>query len=61
MVEYTVNKASYEEIKMSFGFRQTEYTFVESLWISSEKTLKDFLIEYGNKKVRDPIDGEIAP
>lgn len=61
MVEYTVHKASYEEIKMSFGFHETEFTFVDTLWASSEQPLKDFLTEYGNKKIRDPIDGEIAP
>ncbi|KUI71270.1 hypothetical protein VM1G_07414 [Cytospora mali] len=61
MVEYTVHKASYKEVQMQFGFHQTEYTFVESLWTSSAKTVRDFLEEYGNKKVRDPIDGEITP
>lgn len=61
MVEYTVHKASYQEIKMSFGFRQTEYTFVDSLWVSSEPKLIAFLEEYANMHIRDPIDGEITP
>ncbi|KAI3399296.1 hypothetical protein diail_7251 [Diaporthe ilicicola] len=61
MVEYTVHKASYQEVQMQFGFHQADYTLVDSLWASTEKTVKDFLIDYGNKKVRDPIDGEVAP
>lgn len=61
MVEYTVHKASYEEIKMRFGFSQTEYTFIDRLWASSEPELMAFLEEYNNMHIRDPIDGEILP
>ena len=61
MVEYVVNKASHEVAKMQFGFHQTDYDLVDTLWPLSEKSVKDFIVEYGNKKVRDPIDGEITP
>lgn len=59
MVEYTIKKASYEDIEMQFGFHQTEYTFVDSLWNSTKDEVNKFLEEFGKKSVRNPIPGVV--
>jgi len=61
MITVNVYKASYEQIHLGFNFRQTECTFIDSLWAYYEPSIKAFLLETGNNSIRDPIGGEITP
>ncbi|KAI1451532.1 hypothetical protein F4805DRAFT_473572 [Annulohypoxylon moriforme] len=61
MVEYCINKAKYQQVNMAFDFSDGQYTFVDSLWVMYQDAISKFIYDYGDIKIRDPIDGEIIP